>query len=86
MPCCGKQRELQRRQSNAVIPSLVVPVPWGQNSRRAEILFEYIGSSQLTIRGLVSGREYTFEKPGSMIEVDNRDHRMMSAVPSVRQL
>ena len=86
MSCCGKQRQLQRRQSNAVMPSLAVPVPSGQNSRRAVILFEYIGSSQLTIRGLVSGREYTFEKPGSMIEVDNRDHRMMSAVPSVRQL
>ena len=86
MSCCGKQRELQRRQSSAVIPSPVRPVESVQSQRRAIVLFEYIGSSRLTIRGHVTGREYTFEKPGSMIEVDNRDHTMMNGVPSLRQL
>jgi len=77
MSCCGgKRREWQAVQTHQLWSS-TVPDESG-------VVFEYIGSTGLTVRGPISGRPYRFDMTGSCVTVDRRDAASMMAVPSLR--
>jgi hypothetical protein len=50
-----------------------------------ETLFEYVGSTGMTVIGPMTGRRYRFDRPGATIAVDRRDAPGVGAVPNVRQ-
>lgn len=66
------------------------PVPPSPTSQPAgfkkRVRFVYNGNSSLTVTGIVSGRQYTFTRPGDIVEVDERDRHMLLAMPSLKQL
>ncbi len=76
------QRPKKRRGEGAVPPSLASQ-PVGLKKR---VRFVYNGNSSLTVTGIVSGRQYTFTRPGDIVEVDERDRNMLSAMPSLKQV
>ncbi len=50
------------------------------------LLFQYIGSSSLLIKGLLSGKNYDFASPGTILEIDPRDRSILRALPKIKQL
>jgi hypothetical protein len=77
--CCGKNRiQFSRppRPIAATIPAV----------RRARAIFEYVGRTNLIVKGSATGKYYRFERPGVRIEVDPRDRPSVAAVPMLRQL
>ncbi len=49
-------------------------------------LFEYVGSTSLTVIGPVSGRTYRFARPLARQLVDPRDRAALAAMPQLRPL
>jgi hypothetical protein len=80
------RKETQKQVGGA---SALSRIPLADNrvtKRGVVVLFEYNGGSDLTVHGLVSGKKYSFERPGSIVEVDERDRNLLLAMPSLRQL
>jgi hypothetical protein len=86
MACCGKQRRQLGDQLTHVDSSTAGSDPRLSSEKKTAVLFEYVGSSQLSIRGLTTGKQYLFSKPGSVVEVDEGDRSMLTAIPGLRQL
>ncbi len=87
MACCGKQRK-QLYKSTEAQTSGTIPGQAGfmAGPKRSVVLFEYRGNSSLTVHGFVSGKRYWFERPGHVVEVDERDRNLLLAMPSLKQL
>jgi hypothetical protein len=86
MPCCG-QRNTSRYIGNvtsALPPSAGPPIAAPQGQRR--LLFEYAGSTALTVIGPVTGKRYRFAGPGARVEVDRHDRRSLAALSQLRQV
>jgi hypothetical protein len=72
--CCGRNREAARAaimaggSRRAATASAATPAP-----PTSVIMFEFVGSGELTIRGPVSAQVYRFRQPGDRVTVDPRD-------------
>ena len=83
--CCGQNRTqlrttkstLQRTSSRPVVP----PQP-----KPGRVQFTYIGPTAMTVTGPVSGLRYRFDRPGTTVEVDPRDRKMLASLPQLRQV
>ncbi|MBX2991885.1 MAG: hypothetical protein KF749_12055 [Bacteroidetes bacterium] len=84
MACCGKQRRLLQKSATAQPADARLIQPWPP--KKSIVLFEYNGNSSLTVHGFVSGKRYWFERPGHVVEVDERDRNLLLAMPSLKQL
>ena len=51
----------------------------------AAVRFEYTGTTGLTVRGPITGRNYRFNAAGEQVPVDGRDAPSMMAVPKLRR-
>ena len=79
MSCCGQHRsKMNSRPARENGNEL-------SQKGKSVVLFEYLGNLSLTIRGIVSGKQYVFSEPGAIVEVDPRDRNMLLAMPSLRQ-
>lgn len=47
-------------------------------------MFEYVGTTALTVYGPLTGVRYRFDQPGVRLTVDGRDATALSAVPNLR--
>jgi hypothetical protein len=47
---------------------------------------QYVGGSELTATGPVSGRSYRFQRPFAVLAVDPRDLAALAAVPNLRRV
>lgn len=86
--CCGKNRAAARAAAVAggvagrgQAAAAVAPAP---ASATSEIMFEYVGTGSVAIRGPVSGRVYRFAAPGDRVRVDARDRPGLSSMAAVR--
>ena len=79
MGCCGQSRGTINTSGTAVGTKRPPPRP------RAT-LFEYTGSTAMTVTGPMSGARYRFDGPGAKVQIDMRDAPSMAAVPNVRRL
>lgn len=87
MPSGGKEQDqLRTERSSGKVYKSREATPIMFESRRIVVLFEYIGRSSLTIHGFISGKQYSFDRPGDILEVDERDRNLLLAMPSLRQL
>ncbi len=57
----------------------------GSAPASTETLFEYVGSTGMTVIGPTTGRRYRFDRPGATVSVDRRDAPGVDAVPNVRR-
>ena len=55
-------------------------------SESKPVLFQYMGKSSLSVRGMITGKYYHFTIPGAVQEVDYRDANDMCSVPNLRTL
>jgi hypothetical protein len=68
--CCGR---------HATGGSASLPGP-----RPAQVTFQYVGSTGLTVTRTPSGATYRFAGPGARVLVDARDRRALAAIPQLR--
>jgi hypothetical protein len=50
------------------------------------VIFEYVGTTQLTVLGPVTQKLYRFDGPRARIAVDSRDVPSVAAVPKLRRV
>lgn len=72
--CCGRTRQTIA----AVPPAVRTSVPAGT-------IFEYIGSTALTVVSPLTGKQYRFPQPGARVNVDLRDRSWVAFVPHLRR-
>ena len=79
MACCGQSRGTIN--TSGTVGGTKRPPP-----RPRATLFEYTGSTAMTVIGPMSGARYRFDAPGAKLQIDMRDAPSMAAVPNVRRL
>ena len=60
-------------------PSAARPYP-----APAQVQFEYVGKTKMTVLSPITGIRYQFDAPGAKATVDARDQGMMIHVPDLR--
>ena len=78
MACCGQRRAMAAGSGRAIEPTRPRPVS------RA-VLYEYTGSTGMTVSGPVSGLKYRFAGPGSKLQIDSRDVASLAGLPNLRR-
>ena len=81
--CCGKKR-MQLRMAAARPPGASLHA--GSQQAERAVSFVYVGTTGLTVRGPVSGREYRFDRPGARVEVDPGDRILLASLRQLRQV
>jgi hypothetical protein len=88
MACCGKKREqlLQANRANRILRA-------GENldqqvtpAADVQVYFQYTGRTGLTVIGRATYQRYRFDRTGVVLNVDARDKRALSAIPTLRQV
>ena len=82
--CCGNNRAAARSAAMAASSAPAIPVAKAPAPQVSVIMFEYVGTGAVSIRGPVSGRRYTFARAGDRLRVDPRDRPGLAASPSLR--
>lgn len=80
MTCCGRGRS-QLSNGGAIAGALKRRLPASR-----VVLYEYTGSSAMTVAGPSSGALYRFGAPGATLQVDLRDAASMATLPNLRRL
>lgn len=78
MGCCGQTRS---RMTGALSAATQRPQPGARVA-----LYEYTGTTGMTVAAPVSGSKYRFAAPGAKVQVDFRDIAAMAGVPNLRRL
>ena len=80
MACCGQKRALVSANRTAVEANRPPrSIPGGA-------LYEYTGTTGMTVRGPVSGLKCRFGQPGARVQVDSRDVSSVAGLPNLRRL
>jgi hypothetical protein len=75
MACCGRNR-IQQRQAR--LPPPVMPPA-------SRVTLENVGSAAVNVRGPISGTLYRFDRPGTRLEVDQRDLILLASLRQLRR-
>ncbi len=85
MSCCGQRRaDAIRAMSGGPTNHDAAGLP--QLSARRTVMYEYVGSTAMTVRSPLTGRLYRFAGPGDRLSVDAQDAASLGAVPRLRRL
>jgi len=86
MGCCGNRRLQARATGPAVLGGTEAAA--GAVQRRTatapEVVFQYVGTTGLTVQGPITGKHYRFASPGARVAVDGRDAPSVRGVPNLR--
>ena len=52
----------------------------------ARVAFVHQGGQPMTVRGPITGIEYTFGRPGAVVEVDARDQVLLASLRQLRRV
>ncbi len=80
MSCCGQRRAMASARGSAV-EARRLPQPISRTA-----LYEYTGTTGMTVIGRVSGSRYRFGHLGAKVQVDGRDISSMVGLPNLRRL
>ena len=80
------QGRVNQTKSRKNVQQPRIPLSQEPNQRKGKVRFIYTGNSSLTLTGIVSGKRYTFTRPGDIVEVDERDRNMLLAMPSLKEI
>jgi hypothetical protein len=88
MPCCGKKRSQasQTTQSHPANESAKRASLQHVPEHASQAWFQYLGKTGLTVLGPRTGTRYRFDGPGTVVAVDLRDWRALTAVSILRQV
>jgi hypothetical protein len=89
MACCGQKRQQIRAQASPVRRPDSQPKNSGTKEspiHREGVKFQYVGKTAMIAIGLISGQQYRFTTPGTIVQVDPRDSASLAAIPNLRQL
>jgi hypothetical protein len=50
------------------------------------VLYEYTGTTGMTVIGSVTGRSYRFPEPGARVQIDALDVRSLAGVPNLTRI
>jgi hypothetical protein len=78
--CCGQGRTRVATSGKAATP-VRKPAPATSGA-----LYEYTGTTGMTVMGPISGARYRFDRPGARVQIDGRDVPSMRALPNVRRV
>ncbi|HEY5174939.1 MAG TPA: hypothetical protein VII95_05170 [Terriglobales bacterium] len=53
-------------------------------SSTAMLQYQYVGRTALTVVSPATGRQYRFERPGAVQQVDARDRQWLERVPNIK--
>jgi len=85
--CCGNQRQqISNESSRASAPIAPTPAavpPAAPRQARAATVFEYRGSTALTVVSPLTRKAYRFDRPGARLPADPRDTPWLSFVPQL---
>ncbi len=70
--CCGRKPTANPRAS--------------AGPRPAQVVFQYVGRTGLTVSRTPTGTVYRFGRPGARLVVDARDRQALAAVPGLRAI
>ncbi len=87
MSCCGNKR--LRFAGPAPASTRATPPPATFRApvvRRADMFFEYVGRTALTVTGPVTGLRYRFSASGARLAVDAADQPSMAKLPQLRRI
>lgn len=84
MGCCGGKPRYWRPAPAA--PSKHATTSMASAPQVANVTFEYLGGSAMTVKGPITGRAYRFDQPGARVAVDRRDAPSVAGVPRLRRL
>lgn len=90
--CCGKGRQqltgmLQPAGSNRVRSTVAATravAPPIARSSTAMLQYQYLGRTALTAVSPATGRQYRFDRPGAVLQVDARDRHWIERLPNIR--
>lgn len=80
MACCGQRRAL------AAAGGRIVEANQTARPVSRAVLYEYTGSTGITVAGPISGQKYRFGSPGTKLQIDARDAPSLSGLPHLRRL
>jgi uncharacterized OB-fold protein len=81
--CCGRNRTQMRTAASPPPRPAVNAAP---QKPPAHVSFVYLGNTAMTVKGPITGREYSFDRPGSRVEVDWRDRVLLASIRQLRQV
>jgi hypothetical protein len=83
--CCGNQRmQLRTTSPHRTAPRLGQTM--GQQAAPPRVSFEYAGNTGMTVVGPATGMQYRFDRPGTRVEVDQRDRALLASIRQLRQV
>jgi hypothetical protein len=74
MSCCGKGRQALSVGGRVAMPA----------RSAADVVFEYVGPTSLTVTGPTTGNQYRFGASGVRVRVDIRDRAQLLGIPNLR--
>ena len=84
MPCCGQgRRQAVAASQNGVTQNSVTKAARVTPNSMYRV-FEYTGTSSITVVGRTTGSTYRFAHRGSRVQVDIRDLQSIAGVPDLR--
>lgn len=85
MSCCGNKRKALATEART---SRRQPIPAGYTQQvtenKPDRVFEYTGNTSLTVRGIMSGRQYYFRTKGDKVTIDFMDSFAIMAERDLR--
>ena len=80
MGCCGQRRAMAGTGGRAS------ESPPHKGTSSSVAVYEYIGSTAMTVTGSISGLKYRFKHPGAKVQVDRRDISSIVGLPNLRRV
>jgi hypothetical protein len=80
MTCCG-----QGRGKVAMNGKLTRPAQLPARVSSA-VLYQYTGTTGMTVIGPISGARYRFDQPGAKVQIDRRDVSSLTGLPNLSRL
>jgi hypothetical protein len=80
MACCGQRRAM------VGTGGLTAESPRHKRLGSNFALYEYVGSTAMTVTGSISGLKYRFGQPGAKVQVDRRDILSIVGLPNLRRV
>ncbi len=71
-------------RTNSAAVSARPAVPLIGRSSAGSLNYQYVGRTAVTVVSPATGRQYRFDKPGAVQQVDARDRKWLERVPNIK--
>ncbi len=87
MPCCGEKRRMWLEERNSVTKSNEQNTNTSPETKyRPNRIYEYIGESAFYVKGIFTGKLYSFEKKGTKKQVNYFDSFALMAERDLKRV